>query len=778
MSVFTIPSDHNFLDILAKTVLEQAEAGAFSLPEYKILLPNRRSCQNLRDVFLDLSDGQMLLLPQIRPLGDVEEEQLYFSEAPEIAQELAALPAVMSPLKRQFLLVRLIKQLEEHTRLQTRTFDQTLHLAKALGTLLDQIIIEELSFEGLEQIVPEEFSSHWQVTLDFLDILKTAWPNILKEYGVIEAAERRNRLLNIQATYWQTHPPQTPIIAAGSTGTMPATAQLMKVIADLPNGQVILPGFDLSLDADSWDSLEPSHPQSLFRDLLNKMERPFEDVCPYQNVRSAFSPRKHLTTEIMRPASMVHLWREVGAENKDAIKQDLNHIRLYECETLRQEAMIIALKLREVLEDKTKTAALVTPDRALAEQVKYICNRWGITLDDTAGTRLLDSKLGSFITQPLKLLSEELKPSLLLGLLKHPLCAMGLDRADVLKDIIDIDIKLRGPHPRDVFGALEEFETAQHLKNILEAQGDIFTGHMEQPLSAYIDAHLDMIEALAATQEQSGDRRLWVGDEGEAAVRLFHDLQEEGGQLISLTPRDYLDLIETLMASVLVRPKYGTHPRLLIMGQIEARLMRADVMILSGLNEGTWPALPDADPWMSRPMRSSFGLPDTERNIALGAHDFVQAFSASEIILTRTLRLDGTTTVPARWLQRLDIILQACDIDPSVLRQGYLKEWAMMIDKSALDTLPVGRPQPCPALSRRPQSLPVTAIESWMRDPYSLYAKYILGLRSLDDVEQNADAALRGNWLHNVFAMVYQNPSERYPTKCGGYDVRVRITKP
>lgn len=754
MSLLTIPAEENFLKTLAAGILKESGDNGTPLPVYKILLPNRRSCQNLRDTFLDISDGKILLLPQIRPLGEVEEEELYFSETPEIAESLAKIPPAISATRRQFLLARLIRRKEE----KDRPFDQILRLAQALGRLLDQVIIEDVSFDALSQIVPEEFADHWQITLDFLEILRTAWPEILAENGVIEAAERRNRLLHLQAAYWQAHPPQTPIIAAGSTGTMPATARLMGVIAALPCGQVVLPGLDLSMDEESWSAMEPSHPQALFKDFLQKIERTRADVTIYGAANISPTPRQTLITDIMRPAETIHIWREEKTISKESFEKDLEKMRLYECDTTRQEAVVIALKLRETLEDPKKTAALVTPDRALAQQVRLVCERWGITLDDTGGLPLSQTSLGSFLTLPLHLLQERLRPALFLALLKHPLCALGLSRADVLRDISGIDQKLRGPVPK-TYAHLQDFAAFQKLTALAEEHA-LFCAHDKHPVEAYIHAHLQCLEALAATDEEDGAQRLWISDDGEAAAGFFNQLLQDAAGMGTLSPQEYLEMFSLLLGSVLVRPKYGTHPRLLIAGQIEARLLKADVMVLGGLNEGTWPALPEADPWMSRPMREDFGLPDLDRSVALSAHDFIQAFASKDVTLTRTIRQEGTPSVPARWLQRLDVVLKAYGLDPQLIRQGPFKDWAVQIDKPEKEAQPAARPAPAPLTSRRPTSLPVTAIESWMRDPYSLYAKYILELRPMEDVEQNADAALRGQWLHDVFEWFVRT----YPT--------------
>ncbi|MCB9964838.1 MAG: PD-(D/E)XK nuclease family protein [Rhodospirillales bacterium] len=764
MSLFTIPPDVNFLAALAAEVLRRQEQKSSSLSSFRILLPNRRACQNLKETFLDLSGGRILLLPQIRPLGDVEEDALFFADIPEIGTRLADIPPAISETRRRFLLVQLIRQMEAKTGLGARRLDQALHLAQALGQLLDQVVIEELSFDALERIVPADYAHHWQITLDFLAILRQGWPQILQENGVIDAADRRNRLLNLLSEYWQVSPPEYPVIAAGSTGTMPATARLLKVISTLPQGAVILPGLDQHLDAESWERLEAAHPQSLLKDLLYRLDIPREDVRLWPGTAHSDTARHTLAGDLMRPAATAYLWQEKAymSDFQSRMSRELAQLALYECDSVRQEAMVIALKLRETLETSSKTAALVTPDRVLARQVRLICRRWGIHLDDTAGVPLSETVLGGFLSLPLHLCQEEFRPALLLGLLKHPLCAFGEARSNLMREALQIDLKLRGPAPKNIWDGLEAYKCIQHIQAV-RTRFSLFENTDSRPLAEFIGAHIDLLEHLAATPLKSGAEVLWQGEEGEAAALFFAKLLKDAPVLGRITAADYLQLFQTLLKQVIVRPKYGTHPRLLIMGQIEARLMKADMMILGGLNEGTWPALPETDPWMSRPMRASFGLPDPERHIALAAHDFIQAFSAPEVVLTRTVRTDGVPSVPARWLQRLDIVLRTYGCDPEQIRRGPLIHWAQTIDRPQVPLLPAVRPAPSPVIARRPTSLPVTAIERWMRDPYSLYARYVLRLKPLDKVEQDSDFAQRGSWLHAVFEWFVRSWPEQIP---------------
>ena len=454
----------------------------------------------------------------------------------------------------------------------------------------------------------------------------------------------------------------------------------------------------------------------------------------------------------MRPADTSEGWQNLGpsGQDKKAFTNSLSSLYRYDCAGQEEEASLIALALREVLEDPGKTAALVTPDRHLARRVATACRKWGIEIDDSGGQSLPCTPAGSFLMLGLAAATENLRPVALLALLKHNLCHMDREIPHYRSLIRTFDKILRGPvqgSSLDILKEkLEDVPELTPLHALLEKTFGPFTTLClkgDQSFTDLLQAHLLLAEALCPPEI------LWRGEEGEAASLFFSDLGQHADLLPRLNASDYKAILNRLMKTVTVRPSYGMHPRLMILGQLEARLIQADRVILSGLNEGTWPPAPPSDPWMSRPMRKDFGLPPTERATGLAAHDFVQGFCAEEVILTRALRVDGTPGVPSRWLERLDTVLQALDIPPGTIAAGPHSAYAGAL-KDVQEITPAERPAPKPPLEARPDHLPVTQIQTWLYDPYSVYARYILGLKKLKPLEQAVDEAVRGNILHKT----------------------------
>ena len=769
--VYNIPAGAPFAKVLAHYVLEEAQKRGVPLPAIRILLPTRRACRTLREAFLQLTNGKPLLLPQLQPLGDVDEEELSFalSGNAELKAQLD-LPPSLSPLKRRVLLARAIEKVPQFRA----GFDQALKLADALGHFMDQIYTENLDMAALSDLVPTDFAAHWQITLDFLKILSETWPAILSENGVIDAADRRNRLLGILAEHWGCTSPDDWIIAAGSTGSIPAVAKLLSVISHLPNGQVILPGLDQDMDDESWNALEPSHPQYGLREIIKNIDTERIHVsCLFDAARSEplLKQRNILAREVMRPANTTDQWLQGDFAD---LRNALEGISIYETAHQQDEAQIISLVMRGVLETPEKTCALITPDRTLAARVKTACQRWGITLDDSAGQRLSESLVGSFLRLPLEAALSNLGPASLLALLKHPYSQAEMPRSAYISAISELEEKAwRGLRPAPGLEGLRAHlgdnispqlrELLRVMDMILQPFTDLLQSSNHLNFKQIMAGHITFCEGWTAPHKDAKSAPLWQGEAGEEAANLFAELFESAHLMPDMTGRMYAHVHLALLDSVKTRPAYGTHPRLMILGQLEARLIDADTVILAGLNEGSWPADPGHDPWMSRPMREKFGLPSPERSIGLAAHDFAQGLCSPHVIITRSLRTDGAPTTPARWLQRLDTVLQAAGIPPETLRGGPYTSYLKHLD-DAPPPVPALRPAPCPPPEKRPKRLSVTKIETWLKDPYSIYARYILGLKALEPIEKQPDAAERGTLLHDILErFIAENPREIPP---------------
>ncbi len=753
--VFTIPPGIAFADALARGLNDRAGGDPLALARMTVILPTRRAARSLTEAFLRVTEGQALLLPRLLALADLDGDSDWAA---------ADLPAAVDPLERRLILARLIM-------LRKGAFavgpDQALRLAEALGALIDEAETERVDFAELATLAPESLSEHWQATLDFLKIVTEHWPAILAERGVLDPARRRILALESRVKSWMRDPPADPVIAAGFIAADPSLAAVIGAASRLPHGMAVLPGLDLDLDNEGWDAVEPHHPQSGLKGLIEAIGVSRSQVQIWPGIDPAdlarAAPRARLLSEALRPAETTEAWRRGPAIDPAA----LAGLARIDCETVGEEAEAIALAMRHALETPGRTASLVTPDRGLARRVAAALRRWSIEIDDSAGRTLGETPVGVWLLLVAEAVAADFAPRPLLAMLKHPLAACGLP-AEVLRRRVRLleRLVLRGPRPGPGLAGIRAALALADGRRIEGAAGDkggllrwlddlaarvagfAAMAPAGGALSALSVRHAEAAEALAATDEEDGGLRLWRGQDGEAAANLFARLADPaGGDLWPIPAERYPAVLNQLMQGIAIRPLYGAHPRLAIWGLIEARLQRADLTILGGLNEGGWPSLPADEPWMSRPMRAKFGLPPLEARIGVAAQDFALAAAAPEVLLTRASRVDGAPSVPARFLSRLETL--AAGLGLPAPEAGRWRGWAARVDRPDI-VLPWRSPAPRPPLDARPRRLSVTAVETWMRNPYALYAKAILKLSPIDPLDADPGAAERGQFIHDA----------------------------
>ena len=769
MNLYTIPPGTPFLDALAHWWLARAD-GPLEQADGLILLPTRRAARSLTDAFIRIADGRPLLLPRIGAIGALD-------EAPLALHGVLDIPPAVDATERLAVLTRLVMKLEGRFGAPA-TADRAWTLAAELARLLDEAHREGVDLAAaLPQLVADGYATHWADTLRFLQIVTEFWPQYLAEHGRLDPADRGVRLLDAQAAHWEASPPDHPILVAGTTGGIAAVARLMRVVARLPRGMVLLPGVDLSMPDDVWDRLDDSHPQAGLRGLLTAMGTTRGDVRPWDDAPAM--DRADLLNRALLPARALGLWREPMVPDLEGLE------RLQPAEE-QEEAVAIALALRGALERPGAQAALVTPDRALAGRVAAELARYGVVVDDSAGEPLAETPPGAFLRLLVQTVADGLSPVTLLAMLKHPLTAMGLAPAECRRLARRLELRvLRGPAPPSGLAGLraalwnaggdDDGELADLLSRIEARLGPLLalTTGGDVPPSAALLALIRAGEAVADTDAEPGAARLWALEEGEAVAQHLAGL---AAALPVLPPQPVGTLPGLLDASfegAVVRSRRALrgrggdeHPRVAILGLLEARLQSFDTLVLGSLAETVWPPATDPGPWMSRPMRRDAGLASPEQTVGDMAHDFaLLACAAPHVILSCPRRREGAPAVPARWLVRLEAFLAG---HGATLPQSPAASWARLLDQPDGEPTPAEPPRPCPPVQLRPRELSVTEVETLLRDPYGIYAKHILRLRALQPLEEAVENADYGNVVHDAVAAWVQGLPPTYPEDAAG----------
>ena len=739
-----------------------------------ILLPSRRAARALQEAFLDVSSGQPMLLPRMLPIGELGGDDGLADAIGGLGVD-AGLPPAISALRRQVILAKLLR----HFPLGgvRPSHPQAMLLAQSLADLMDQLYNADATAAQLTSLLPDQFSAHWQDIMTLLQILIERWPNLLAGEGVMDAVDRRNQLVRRRAAAWQAAPPDQLIVVAGSTGSIAATRSLISVVATLPDGHVVLPGLDRMAQS-QWAAIstDSGHPQYQLAQLLLHLDMTPDEVQDWVSVSADAPPtlaaRRRLMREVFRPAVLSARWQQLGGAS-DLIEQNaLDGLKLVTGRDRREEAGLVALMLREVLETPEKTAALVTPDRQLAELVIADLARWQIQIEDSAGQRLALTAVGRFLQLLADAVSSDFAPVPLLSLLKHPFAAGGMAPNAFRRQVDRVELAaLRGLRPEGgLQGLLErlkdpllrQFLTHHVIDNL---QPLIKAWAAPNPTLASLAAGLadaaellaspDMVHADAAASRGGGALLLWQGSAGKVASDLLRDLAVDGHD-VAIDSDDMPQIFRQFLESQTVHPHGSPHPRLAILGAVEARMQPAQAVekhriILAGFNEGHWPPHPDVDPWMNAAMREAVGLPPRNWRSGLSAHDVYMASCSREVIITRAEKDAGTPTTKSRWLQRLEVVLNALGLEGSIDTGKQEMDWFQQLHPVA-SPKPASRPTPIPPIKARPRRFSATEIDVWMTDPYAIYAKKILRLKPLDPVDRPSDAALRGTLFHDALA--------------------------
>lgn len=738
--------------LTAGLIARMADRPPEAMARVQLIVNTRRMQRRLRQLF---EQGPAGFMPRIRLLTELD----------QLEPTVAGPPAVPALRRRLDLIALVARLLEQQVELAPQS--SLYALTDSLAALLDEMQGEGVSAQTIADLDVTDQSGHWQRALQFIRIAQA----YLDQSDTPPDQEARQRRMVIAlAQRWAEAPPADPVLIAGSTGSRGTTMLLMQAVATLPQGGLILPGFDFDMPIGVWDQLgealtSEDHPQYRFHKLLTALGLRPTDVHNWHDTPAPSPQRNALVSLSLRPAPVTDAWLIEGPR-LSGLADATTGVTLLDAPSPRDEALAIALRLRQAAETG-ETAALITPDRTLTRQVTAALDQWDILPDDSAGTPLHLSPPGRFLRHVAQLFTRRLDAEALLTLLKHPLTHSETNRGPHVLNTQRLELRIRArglPYP-DTQGLVELLQgsvaddTGQAaLLDWATWVGQTFAGNVQadQPLQDWVDLHVALAERIAAGPGGAAPGELWKKKAGQKALAVMDGLKDLAAFGPAMSARDYADLVGALLAGEEVRDRDAPHPSIMIWGTLEARVQGADLVILAGLNEGSWPEAPKPDPWLNRALRHQAGLLLPERRIGLSAHDYQQAIGARDVWLTRAIRSDDAETVVSRWLNRLRNLLDGLPAQggPEALRAMLARGEKWLARAAAFEqveaTAPAPRPSPMPPVAARPRSLSVTDIKRLIRDPYAIYARHVLKLSPLGPLVQSPDALMRGTLAHEI----------------------------
>jgi ATP-dependent helicase/nuclease subunit B len=776
--LYSIAAHRGFADALVAGLIPRYAEEDVGLARLTLLLPSRRAVRTVTEAFVRLS-GSGLLLPRMAVVGDLDLDETLGPLLDPLGAG-ADIPTAVDPVQRWLRLAELLKEeLGDKAPQGPTLFRQAFEIGRTMDRLLvEGIAPQDLMGSHVLEAVGDQ-SQHWQDSIRTFARVQLRWLVELEARGEIDAPARRNLLFDHAARRWKESPPANPIVAAGITSASPALARLLRAVAGLPRGAVVLPDLDLTLDPVVWDALgvagapknpeDPpfgrhdavTHPQYHLKLLLNRMGIARDEVQPWHRAGlSASAPeRSRAISNLFLPPEASARWVDLPADQRR-----LSAVRLMETAHPGEDAQAIAILIREALEVPEKRVALVTPDRALAGRVIAHLKRWGIEADDTAGQPLPQSTAGRLFLLLAELVANEAAPVPLLALLGHPLVGHAHGRAQWLDHARSLDLRLRGPRsgpglrPIGMAVAKLSEKGGRGIAEWWAGVEGILLPVMALPKDAGLASALD---ALAEAAEALTDGAIWANAEGRMLASFIEELRDAALEVgTKVAPRDLATVLRDAMDRCAVRPPWGGHPRVAVYGLIEARMSRADLVICGGLHEGSWPASPSPDAMLAPAVLRALGVPGADFRIGLAAHDLAAALGAPEVVLSHSHRDASGPVIPSRFVLRVRAMLGAKLLQEHEELRAV--ELARAVDDAARAE-PHPRPEPRPNAAQRDVPIAVTALDRLRGDPYQFYAQAILRLRSLDPLDAEPTAAWKGTAVHAILERWHQEGGELLP---------------
>ena len=754
-NVYSIAAHRGFADALVAGLVPRYADPELGLARLTLLLPSGRAVRTVTEAFIRHS-GSGLLMPRMAVVGDLDlDETLGPLLDPLGAADIA--PAA-DPVRRWLRLAELIR--ENWRNGNPPKGSALLRLAFEFGRTMDRLLVEEIGPEELtgDRVVElvGDLSKHWIDGLWLFARVQALWFAELMARGEVDPADRRNRLFRHAARRWRADPPPTPIVAAGVTSAAKGLADLLRCVARLPQGAVVLPDLDLSLGAEAWDELGTAgargaetpfgrgdavtHPQYHLKLLLNRMWIARDEVQPWHRAGLGKGPpeRSHAISSLFLPPEASKAWVDLPAE-----KRRLAGVRLMESANPEEEAQAVALLVRQALEEPEKRVAVVTPDRGLAGRIVQHLHRWHIEADDTAGRPLPQTAAGRVLLLLAEVAAEQAAPVPLMALLEHPLVRMGDGRADWLDRARALELALRGPRKAPGLEPLREVAGTAGVAPWWSAVEALLA-----PLMTGGETGLaDQLDTLVAAGEALCGEALWAQADGRALSAFVDELRLHAREVgTRLDPAELPAVLREAMDRVAVRPPWGGHPRVAIYGLLESRMTRAELVICAGLNEGTWPATPATDPLLAPAVLRALGVPGADFRIGLAAHDLAGALGAPEVVLSRARREAGGPAIASRFWLRVEALL-------GELADGHRETEAVELARALNEPPPVPphpQPEPRPSPEQRRVRVSVTALDRLRSDPYQFYASSILLLKELDSLDAEPTPQWQGILAHAI----------------------------
>ncbi len=750
--IFNISSNYNFFESFAAWLETSFGAG---VSEVKILLPNRRSCREFSE-FLTKKYPHWSKMPKIKAIADISHHDFLDSfarlEVQSIVDEISKIKPLGSFDYLFFLSQEIVK-----TQVfgENISFSHALNIASQLKNLFDDIERQEIDMEKIHEIDDSDLAQHRQFTLDFLKKFYVRVKNSILKDNVFSKVAYQNLIINYFAATIDSQGLKSPLVVAGSTGSVNFSKKLIKSIAADKNGHVVLYGLNQEVERVE----KEVHPQFILSELLKFIE--VEKSAVVEIAEEKFKICDELRVDLlltsMLPSEETHAWQRLEKNLK--VTEDLEKNFSYvQAKNEIEEARIIAAAASQA-SLVNKRVAIIANDHKFVELLKAELRKFLVKYNDARSLNLSSSKLVGLILLLFELLENDFESATLLAVLKHPF-SIYLDE----KTLVDFEVKvLREQRSGDGLVALKEkikFAQDEEMKNFfasflenIEPLKNLY-GNVE--LSKYFLAITQVIENFSAKTWQE---LIELEPAAEELGEFFKKLQNAGEFVVDV--KESSRFFQSLFAQISYFEHSDSLASIQIMSTIEARLLNFDLMIVSSLNQGDFPQI-EGENWLGRKIRSDLGIDLSAKKYGQNAYDFCNYLSNESVILTRCHVKGGALAIASPFILRLEILCKKLAIKLDDGKKYFdLLEKLDFVEASKIK-VKAQELSPKPPLEYRPKKLSITEIPKLLSDPYQIYAKRILQLRELNRIDYEPEFREFGTFVHKALEDYIKNSQEEF----------------
>jgi len=717
-NIFNIEANYHFFESFFLW-LEEKFSG--ELQAAQIFLPNRRSCRELKELFLKKNITGAL--PQIKAISDISFEDFFqflpSDSAKAIIDEISIIK-VLDDVDYLFFLSEKIRQREVFGKLN---FEQSFKTAVSLKGLFDEIEREEADIATLINL-----AAHRQITLEFLNDFSIHVKNSLIKENILSISSYQNFIVKRFIQCLQDHQLKSPIIIAGSTGSIVSSRKLIKAISAQEKGFVILHDFKKQ------KSPKENHPQFLLDQLTKFIDCNSVVKITHDNFKISSNIRQNLIALMMLPFEESIKWQNIVAEiDVKKAAQDLEeNFTLIEANSDIVEAKLIALTLQK---NSQKKSAVIVNNGDFANLLKLELERLGLEFNDSRSLDIFNSKLINFLILILELIESDFNSHILLSLFKHPLCK--IDDAAIIQDF-EINILRKERSESGLNGLKNTLKNNQVLQ-------EFFNGFLAKiKFESDINSLIKNVENLT---HKTWSELLNQQEAQEEIFYLFEKLKKQ-----NYTPNSASDF-KTILSQISYFGKSNSHAKIQILSPIEARLLNFDFIVISSLNEGLFPQI-ESENWLGKKIKKDLGVEKSLQKIGQNAHDFCNYLSNKSVVLSYCKSRNGAALIESPFLLKFKTIAKKLD---AKINNGdeFFKRLAA---ENNIPQLEISVANPKPAKDLRPQRFSITEISKLISNPYFIYCKKILQLKELDKIDYEAGYAEFGSFIHKALEEFIKNP--------------------